>query len=89
MAKLVDIQVIVREEYMKALNIHQAKANFSTVLIEVEKHHESFLIYRNGKPVADLVPHKKKSRLKADPFLSKVKISCDLTEPLTQEDWNV
>ena len=48
---------------------------------------ETFLICRNGKPVADLVPHKNKSRLTPHPSLSKFKIKYDPTEPLTAEEW--
>jgi antitoxin (DNA-binding transcriptional repressor) of toxin-antitoxin stability system len=73
---------------MKTLNIHEAKTKLSSVLAEIEKKGKKFLICRNGKPIADLIPHKKNSRLKPDPFLSQVKINCDLTKPLTEEDWD-
>jgi antitoxin (DNA-binding transcriptional repressor) of toxin-antitoxin stability system len=74
---------------MKSLNVDEAKTKLSSVLTQIETRGEKFLICRNGKPVADLVPHAKKSRLKTDPLLRKVKISCDLTKPLTEEDWDV
>jgi antitoxin (DNA-binding transcriptional repressor) of toxin-antitoxin stability system len=74
---------------MKTLNIHETKTNLSGILADIEKTGETYLICRNGKPVAELVPHKKKTRLKPDSFLSQVKITCDLTEPLTEEDWDV
>jgi antitoxin (DNA-binding transcriptional repressor) of toxin-antitoxin stability system len=74
---------------MKSLNVHEAKTKLSSVLTQIETRGEKFLICRNGKPVADLVPHEKKSRLKTDTLLRKVKISCDLTKPLTEEDWDV
>ncbi len=73
---------------MKTLNIHEAKTNLSSVLMAVEKG-EVFLICRNGKPIAELVPYKKRNRLEVDPFLSQVKVNCDLTEPLTLEDWDL
>ena len=72
---------------MKSLNVHEAKTNLSAVLAEVEAKQERFLICRGGKPIADLVPHKKRSRLKPDPFLSRVEVKCDLTQPLTESDW--
>ena len=72
---------------MKTLNVHQAKTTLSAVLAEIEKHHETVVICRNGKPVADLVPHQKRGRLKADPFLRQVTVKCDLTEPLTEKEW--
>ena len=74
---------------MKTITVHEAKTRLSSVLTRVETKGESFLICRNGKPVADLVPHAKTSRLKTDPLLRKVKISCDLTQPLTESDWDV
>lgn len=74
---------------MKSLNVDEAKTKLSSVLTQIETRGEKFLICRNGKPIADLVPHVKKSRLKTDPLLRKVKISCDLTKPLSEEDWDV
>lgn len=74
---------------MKTLNIHETKTNLSGILADIETTGETYLICRNGKPVAKIIPHKKKSRIQPDPFLSRVKIHCDLTEPLTEEDWDV
>lgn len=72
---------------MKTVNVHDAKTNFSSLLATVEKSGESFIICRNGEPVADLVPHKKVSRLKPHPVLSKIKINYDPTEPLSENEW--
>jgi antitoxin (DNA-binding transcriptional repressor) of toxin-antitoxin stability system len=74
---------------MNALNVHETKTNLSSILDQVELQGKKFIICRNGKPVADLVPHQMKSRLQPDPLLSKVKVKCDLTAPLTQEDWEL
>ncbi len=74
---------------MKALNVHETKTKLSSILAQVEMQGEKFTICRNGKPIADLVPHQKKSRLEPHPLLSKVKVKCDLTAPLTQEDWEL
>jgi len=74
---------------MKSLNVHEAKTNLSSVLTQIETRGKKFLICRNGKPIADLVPHSEKKRLKTDPLLRRVKISCDLTKPLTEKDWDV
>ncbi|MCG8334422.1 MAG: type II toxin-antitoxin system Phd/YefM family antitoxin [Proteobacteria bacterium] len=74
---------------MKTLNIHETKTRLSAILTEIEKTGERFVICRNGNPIADIVPHKKKSRIKTDSFLSQVKIKCDLTEPLTEDEWDV
>jgi antitoxin (DNA-binding transcriptional repressor) of toxin-antitoxin stability system len=72
---------------MKTLNVHEAKTRLSAVLSEVEEAGESFLICRNGKPIADLVPHVKKSRLAAHPALGRIRIGYDATEPLSADEW--
>lgn len=72
---------------MKNVNIHEAKTKLSALLLDVEQKGETFLICRNGKPVAELVPHKKKDRLTYHPALSKIKIQYDPTEGLSNEEW--
>lgn len=74
-------------ETMKTLNVHEAKTRLSAVLAAVEEKGEKYLICRNGKPVADLVPHVKKSRLTPHPILSRVRIKYDVTEPLSADEW--
>ncbi len=69
------------------VNVHEAKTNFSSLLARVEDKNEAIIICRNGEPVADLVPHKRRSRTKAHPELSKIKLSYDPTEPLSSEEW--
>jgi len=72
---------------MKTVNVHEAKTNFSSLLSTVEDSGGSFVICRNGAPVADLVPHKHANRIKANPALSKVKIAYDPVEPLSAGEW--
>jgi prevent-host-death family protein len=72
---------------MKTVNVHEAKTNFSSLLATVEDSNESFVICRNGTPVADLVPHRRASRIKPDPALRRIKIGYDPTEPLSSEEW--
>jgi prevent-host-death family protein len=72
---------------MQKLNIHEAKTKLSAVLLEVEKKGESFLICRNGKPVAKIVPHTPPQRLSYHPALSKIKIAYDPTEELSDSEW--
>ena len=72
---------------MQKLNVHEAKTKLSAVLIEVEQKGKTFLICRNGKPVAELSPHKKRSRLTYHPFLSKIKINYNPVEDLSDEEW--
>jgi antitoxin (DNA-binding transcriptional repressor) of toxin-antitoxin stability system len=73
---------------MKIVNIHETKTNLSSILVDIETTGEKYIICRNGKPVAEIIPHQKKSRIKPDPFLSRVTITCDLTKPLAEEDWD-
>lgn len=72
---------------MKKLNVHEAKTRLSSLLAEVEKKGESFLICRNGRPVADLVPHVRASRVTPHPTLRRIRVRYDPTEPLTAEEW--
>lgn len=72
---------------MKTVNVHEAKTNFSSLLATVEDSSESFVICRNGEPVADLVPHQRASRIKVHPVLGKIKIGYDPVEPLATDEW--
>ena len=71
---------------MQSVNVHEAKTNLSSLLAEIEKG-KSFLICRNGKVVADLVPHKKRKRTRVHPLLSKIKINYNPTEVMTEDEW--
>ena len=72
---------------MKTVNVHAAKTNFSSLLATLEKNGDFIVICRNGKPVADLVPHRRTNRLKAHPVLSRIKIGYDPVEPLSDDEW--
>ncbi|MBN1905708.1 MAG: type II toxin-antitoxin system Phd/YefM family antitoxin [Deltaproteobacteria bacterium] len=72
---------------MKNLNIHEAKTKLSALIMEIENKGETFLICRNGKPVAELVPHKKPDRLAYHPKMGKIKIKYDPVEDLSKEEW--
>ena len=71
----------------KKLNVHEAKTHLSSVLAEVEHKGETFLICRNGKPIADLVPHVTANRLTPHATLRRIRVGYDPTEPLTAEEW--
>ena len=72
---------------MLTLNIHEAKTHLSAVLVRIERDGESAVICRNGKPVADLVPHRRPSRTALHPVMSRIKIHYDPTEPLSDDEW--
>ena len=71
---------------MNKVNVHEAKTHLSDLLQRVEQG-EEFLLCRNGEPIADLVPHRKASRIKVDPFLSRVVVKGDLTRPISEGLW--
>lgn len=72
---------------MQKLNIHEAKTRLSAVLMDVEKKQMTYVICRNGKPVANLVPYKPESRLKYHPMLSRIEINYDPVENISEEEW--
>ncbi len=71
---------------MQTLNIHEAKTKLSSVLAQVEKG-KSFLICKNGNPIAELIPHKSRKRTQLHPVMSKILVNYDPTEELTKEEW--
>lgn len=74
---------------MVTINTHHAKTHLSALLARVESTGESFLICRNGKPVAALVRPPQADApdpLKPHPELVG-RILYDPTEPATETDW--
>lgn len=72
---------------MRTLNIHEAKTKLSAVLSELEEKGETFVICRNGKPVAELIPYRHRSRLRYHPVFSNIGIGYDPVEDLCEEEW--
>lgn len=72
---------------MLVVNTHEAKTNLSSLLSKIEKTGEEVLICRNGKPIANLTPHKHKNRLAAHPVMGKIQVNYDPTETLTDDEW--
>ena len=72
---------------MKTLNVHEAKTHLSSVLAEVVDKGEGFIICRSGRPVADLVPHRRRSRLVPHSSMKKIKVKYDPTEELSSDEW--
>ncbi|QTA83353.1 Uncharacterized protein dnl_57550 [Desulfonema limicola] len=69
---------------MKILTIDNNNINIIAVLEEMEKNRENIVIYRNGKPLADLTLHVKKDRITPHPAMKEIKIKYDPAEPLEQ-----
>ncbi len=72
---------------MQTVNVHEAKTNFSSLLARLETDGKTIVICRNGEPVADLVPHRRTSRLKPHPILSRIKIKYDPLETASEGEW--
>ena len=72
---------------MTTVNVHEAKTNFSSLLARLETNGQPIVICRNGTPVADLVPHRRSTRIKPNPALRKIKIAYDPVAPLANDEW--
>ena len=72
---------------MNAVNIHEAKTHLSEMLAKVKESGVSYLICKNGEPIADLVPHRKKDCMTPHPVMHRISIQYDPTEPLTEDEW--
>ena len=78
----------------KTVNIHAAKTRLSSLIAEVEQG-EEIVIARAGKPVAKLVPIKKKAKAPPDrrptrrnlagALKGKIRIGPDFDKPLPDE----
>jgi prevent-host-death family protein len=72
---------------MKSVNVHEAKTQLSMLLAEIEERGERIVICRNGEPVADLVPHRRKVSMAPDPKLGAFTVGYDPTEELGDDEW--
>ena len=72
---------------MQKVNVHEAKTRLSAILLEVEEKGETFVICRNGKPLAELGPRKRPGRLAYHPVLSEIRIAYDPVEDLSGDEW--
>ena len=72
---------------MKTVNVHEAKTKLSALLAEVEETGAEIVICRNGEPVAELVPYRKRDRLVPHPVMGNFQINYDVTEPASDDEW--
>jgi prevent-host-death family protein len=72
---------------MKTVNVHDAKTRLSSLLAQVEKSGKRVVICRNGRPVADLVPHQREVSMAPDPELGAIEIRYDPIEEASEADW--
>ncbi len=71
---------------MSQVSIHEAKAQLSALVAQVERLGETVTICRYGRPVAELVPVRRGSRTQVDPELAQIVIKGGLTAP-TETEW--
>lgn len=72
---------------METMSVDEARTRLSAVLAEVEAGGKSFTICRDGRPIAELIPYRKPSRLTYHPLLSKIDIRYDPTEDVSEGEW--
>jgi len=72
---------------MKLVSVHEAKSQLSALLAEIERTGEEIVICRHKKPVANLVPHKRRSRVDPHPVMRDVGIDYDPIEPMSADEW--
>ena len=72
---------------MKIVTIQEAQTQLPALVAAVEATGEPVLICDQGKPVADLVPHRTRSRLTPHPVMQRIRIEYDPTEPLMVDEW--
>ena len=63
------------------LNLYEAKTQLSSLVEQVARG-EEFVIAKNGRPMARLVPYKPVSRRKPGNAKGKIRISADFDAPL-------
>ncbi len=72
---------------MKLVSVHEAKSQLSALLAEIERTGDEVVICRHRKPVASLVPFRKRSRLEPHSLAKDVVVRYDPTEPLAADEW--
>ncbi len=72
---------------MITVNTHEAKTNFSHLMRTVEENQETVILCRNGHPIAEILPLKKRKRNglpEPEPGLA-LDVNYDPTEPLDDD----
>lgn len=72
---------------MKIVTLDEAQTHLPTLLEAIEATGEPVLLCREGTPVADLVPHRSRSRRVPHPVMQPIRLDYDPTEPLAPDEW--
>lgn len=62
---------------MEHINIHQAKTHLSAYLERISKTHETLILCKNGKPIAELRPYQLKKTRVLGCLKGKIRIADD------------
>jgi antitoxin (DNA-binding transcriptional repressor) of toxin-antitoxin stability system len=81
------IDPFIGESAMERLSLQEGENKISSLLSDIERNGKSFTVCRNRKPVAELIPYRKPSRLAYHPVLTRIQIHYDPTEDLSKEEW--
>ncbi len=72
---------------MKLVSVHEAKTQLSALLAGIERTGDEVVICRHRKPVASLVPYRKRTRLDPHPLAKEAVVNYDPTEPMSPAEW--
>ena len=72
---------------MKIVNSHAGKTKLLVLLAEIEITGRTVRICPPGKPLADMAPHRKRSRLGAYPLMRRIRLNHDPLAPLAAHEW--
>lgn len=72
---------------MITINTHEAKTRLSAILSRIEQDGECAVVCRTGKPIADLIPHRRAARTTLHPVMNKVVLKYDPVEGVTDDEW--
>ncbi|MCE2464109.1 MAG: type II toxin-antitoxin system Phd/YefM family antitoxin [Dehalococcoidia bacterium] len=70
---------------MATVNVHEAKTNLSRLLKQAEAG-EEVVIARNGKPIARLVPVRKRGKPQFGSWKGRIRIDDSFFDPLPEEE---
>jgi prevent-host-death family protein len=73
---------------VKRINLYEAKTHLSRLISTVEDSGEPIILCRNGRPVADIVPHRNRGiTVDPDNSLAGAQYSVDPCAQLPESDW--
>jgi prevent-host-death family protein len=71
---------------MQTATVYETKTNLSSLLKLIEQTNERIIITKHGRPVAELGPVSRKTRILPDPFLAEIRVDYDPVAP-TEDEW--